>query len=76
MIEEVSNVKFERVLTENGGVNMCKGMEEYTLKTKVETAIGIYRDMNLTEEEIAETVAKRFNVTVEYVKNLMMPKAV
>jgi len=33
-------------------------------------------DAYIAEAEIAERVAKKFNVTVEYVKELMMPKAV
>jgi hypothetical protein len=39
-------------------------------------AIEVYRDLNIPEEEIIERVAKKFNVTVEYVKELTMPKAV
>lgn len=76
IIEEIANVKFKRVYTENGGVNMCKGMELYTQESKVLGAIDMLRDMNLSDEEIAERIAKKFNVTVEYVKELMMPKAV
>ena len=55
---------------------MCKGMEEYTLKTKVETMVDTLRDLDMSEEVIIERVAKKFNVTVEYVKNLMTPKTV
>ncbi len=55
---------------------MCKGMELYTQESKVLGAILMLRDMNLSEEEIAERIAKKFNVTVDYVKELMMPKAV
>ena len=76
LIEDVANVKFERVYTENGGVDMCKGMELYTQEIKVISAIDMLRDMNVSEEEIIERVAKKFNVTVEYVKEQMMPKAV
>ena len=74
MIAEVANVKFEKSVDEKGEVDMCKGMEEYTLKTKVETMVDTLRDLNMSEEEITERVAKKFNVTVEYVKNLMSPK--
>ena len=52
---------------------MCKGMEAYSLKMKIEGAIGAYRDLDMSEDEIAERVAKKFNVTIEYVKDLMMP---
>ena len=49
-------------------------MEEYTLKSKIEGAIEGYRDLDMPEKEIAERLAKKFNVTVEYVKELMTPK--
>ena len=55
---------------------MCKGMEAYTLKTEIIGAIGILRDLNMSEEDIIERVAKKFNVTVEYIKELMTPKTV
>ena len=55
---------------------MCKGIELYTIKTKVEAAIDMLRDMGLSDEEIIERVSKKYNVTVDYVKELMMPKAV
>ena len=76
LIEDIANVKFEYEIDEKGEVNVCKAMEAYKLKNKVVGAIEAFRDMNISEEEIAERVAKKFNVTVEYVKELMMPKAV
>ena len=76
MIEEVANIKFERVYDEKGEVDMCKGMEAYSLKMKIEGAIDMLREVGVPEEEIAERVAKKFDVTIEYVKDLMMPKAV
>jgi hypothetical protein len=51
-------------------------MEAYSLKMKIEGAIDLLREMNMPETEIAERVAKKFDVSIEYVKNLMMPKAV
>ncbi|MEE5994157.1 MAG: hypothetical protein V3G42_13130 [Oscillospiraceae bacterium] len=74
MIAEVANIKFEKTTDEKGEVDMCKGMEEYTLKSNVEAVIGMLRDLNMSEEEITERVAKKFNVTVEYVKELMTPE--
>ena len=76
MIEEVANVKFERVYDEKGDVDMCKGMEAYSLKMKIEGVIDFLREEGVAEEQIAERVAKKFDVTVEYVKELMLPKAV
>ncbi len=74
MIAEVANIKFEKSVDEKGEVDMCKGMEAYTLKSKIEGAIEGYRDLDMPEKEIAERLAKKFNVTVEYVENLMTPK--
>lgn len=76
IIEEITNVKFKRVYTENGGVDMCKGMELHDTDVKIETTIEVLREMGVAETEIAERVAKKFNVAIEYVKELMMPKAV
>ncbi len=39
-------------------------------------AVAVLRDMDMPETEIAERVAKKFDVTVEYVKELMLLKAV
>ena len=72
----MANVKFERVYDEKGDVDMCKGIEAYTLKTRIETLIDYLREEGVSEDQIAERVAKKFDVTVEYVKELMLPKAV
>lgn len=76
MIEEFSNVKFKRTTNDEGGINMCKGMQMVLLDTKIEAAIEILRDENYSEEEIAKRVAAKFDVTIDYVKKLMAPKAV
>ena len=76
MIEEFSNFKFDRDPEKKGVIDMCKGMELYTLKTQVEASIKTLREMKYSEEEIAENVAKIFNVTTDYVKDLMIPEAV
>lgn len=76
IIADIANIPIEIVPDEKGEVNMCKGMEEYMMKRDVMTAIDMLRDIGVSEDEIAERVSKKFNVTVEYVKNLMMPKAV
>ena len=51
-------------------------MEAYSLKMKIEGVIDFLREEGVAEEQIAERVAKKFDVTVEYVKELMLPKAV
>ncbi len=66
----------KRVYDENGVAAMCKGMEAYSLKMKIKSAIDMLREVGIPEEEIAERVAKKFDVTIEYVEDLMMPKAV
>ena len=55
---------------------MCKAMELHDKEMKIEGAIEGYRDIDMPDEEIAERVAKKFDVTVEYVKELMLLKAV
>ena len=76
MIEEFSNFKFDRDPEKKGVIDMCKGMELYTLKTQVEGAIQILKSMNVSDDTIIENVAKEFNVTTDYVKKLMIPEAV
>ena len=76
LIAEIANMPIEIIPDEKGEFNMCKGIEEYMTKNNVLNAISLLRDMGLSEEEIAERVSKKYNVTIEYVKELMMPKAV
>lgn len=74
MIAEVANVKFEKVIDEKGEMDMCKGMEEYTLKVSIESAIKAYRGIGMTDEGIIQAIVKNFEVTAEYVKSLMEAK--
>lgn len=76
MIADIANIPIEIVPDEKGEVNMCKGMELHDTKVKVEGSIATLRDLDMPEDEIAERLAKQYSVTVEYVKELMMPKAV
>ena len=76
MVEAVSNVKFKRVYDDKGDVDMCKGMELHDLDVKIEGSIATLRGLDMSDSEIAERLAKQFNVTIEYVKELMMLKAV
>ena len=43
---------------------------------RIEGAIDTLRNMNMSEAVIAELLSKQFNVTVEYIRELMLPKAV
>ena len=59
-------------LDKEGKVDMCKSMQEYTLKTKVLTAIESYRTM-IDDAEVVKMVVKQLEVSREYVENLMAP---
>ena len=76
MIEEFSNIKFERTTDEEGGINMCKGMEICLLNTEIKGAISILRTLNLKEEDIAKRVASKYDVTIDYVKEIIAREAV
>lgn len=76
LIAEIANMPIEIIPDEKGEFNMCKGIELYMIKAKAETLIEAFRDMGMPDEEIAERVSRKLNVTIEYVKELMMPKAV
>lgn len=55
---------------------MCKGMEICLLNTEIKGAVNILRTMNLSEKEIVERVANTFDVTIDYVKEIMAREAV
>lgn len=74
MIADVANVKFEKVIDEKGEMDMCKGMEEYTLRTRVLSIIDYLKMKNTPVDEIIDEVVKTFDVTEEYVKSLMEAK--
>ena len=74
MIADVANVKFEKVIDEKGEMDMCKGMEEYTLRTRVLSIIDYLKMKNTPVDEIIAEVVKTFDVTEDYVKSLMEAK--
>ena len=74
MIAEVANIKFEKTIDEKGEVDMCKGMEEYTLKTEVLATISTLLKLGKSKEEAIQFASEQYAVTVEYVKELMTPK--
>ena len=59
-----------------GDVDMCKGMEEYRKETEVRGAIKAYQLDGKSDEDIIAKVMKLFDVSREYVLNLLSPKAV
>ncbi len=76
MIEDIANVKFERVYTENGGVNMCKGMETYVLKKEVLATIETAQALGKTHEEAIQFAMQKYELSEETIKQMLMPKAV
>jgi len=74
MIAEVANIKFEKAVDEKGEVDMCKGMEAYTLKTEVLTTIETAQALGKTLEEAIKFAIEKYEVSEEYVKELITPK--
>ncbi len=54
---------------------MSKGMEEYTLKIQVETAIEVYKSFKMSDDEIVRRIIENYPVDVEYVNALMKAKS-
>lgn len=74
MIAEVAKIKFEKNVDEEGEMDMCKGMEEYTRKTEIVGAIKLLKLQGATDESVIKTIVDLFNVSVEYVKSLLEAK--
>ena len=73
-INEFADLHLEYADSDKGGkVDMCKSMQEYTLKTKVLAYIDAYRSLNLDDTEIVKMVVKQLDVSKEYVESLMIP---
>jgi len=59
---------------ELGGVDMCKAMEKRDQRKEVTGAIKAYRLDGASDEDIIAKVMKLYNVTREYVLDLLAPK--
>ena len=59
---------------ENGGIDMCLAMEKKTQRDKVTGAIEAYRMDGISEEDIITKVMKVFNVSKEYVLEILAPQ--
>lgn len=71
-INEFADLNLEYADLDKGGkIDMCKSMQEYTLKTKVLAYIDAYRSLNLDDTEIVKMIVKQLGVASEYVKGLM-----
>ena len=58
----------------NGGIDMCLAMEKKTQRDKVTGAIEAYRMDGISEEDIITKVMKVFNVSKEYVLEILAPQ--
>jgi len=56
---------------EEGEVDMCKAVEDYTLKTKVLALIDYLSGEGETKENIVKIIVGKYPVTPEYVEELM-----
>lgn len=58
---------------EEGEVDMCKAMEDYTVRTEVLSAIKALRLSGQSAEQIIKLITENYHVTREYVESLMNP---
>ena len=58
---------------EEGEVDMCKAMEDYTKKTEVLSAIKALKLSGQSTEQIIKLITENYHVTREYVESLMNP---
>ena len=56
---------------EEGSADMCKAMENYTKKIRIEGAIGALQDVGMSTQQIVEVLVKKYLVSQEYVEGLM-----
>lgn len=61
---------------EEGGVDMCKAMEDYTKKTKILGEIEFMKRHNIFTEEMIKEIMEVYKVPREYVEELLEPVAI
>lgn len=71
-----SNMKFERITNYKVEANTCKRMDHCLLDTKIKSEIATLRTITSLEDEVAEHVHAKYNITIDYAKQYMAPKAV
>ena len=49
-------------------MNVCKAVADYTLKEQVLAAMGAWKDVGLSEEEIIKRAMEKYNVTEQYAR--------
>ncbi|MCR4653559.1 MAG: hypothetical protein K5744_07685 [Eubacterium sp.] len=69
----VGNLKFE-FEEEQGGIDMCKSIDRNNLRREVTGAIRAFRLEGNSDEDIITKVMSLFNVTREYVLDLLSPQ--
>ena len=55
---------------------MIKGMELYNQEMEIKGAIKILKSNNISDNEIISQIVETFNVTKDYVKDLLASKTV
>lgn len=58
---------------EEGEVDMCQAMEDYTKKMQIIGAINALKLSGQTVEQMIKLITENYNVSKEYVENLMNP---
>ena len=58
-----------------GDIDMCEAMEKRDQRMKVTGAIEILKESDISDDSIVERIVKKFNVTKEYVLELLSPQA-
>ena len=61
---------------EKGGIDMCLAMEKKTQRDKITGAIEILRATGSSDNDIISKIVENFNVTKEYVLELLVPQKV
>ena len=76
-LNSVANLNLVYEEPEEGeGIDMCKGMEDYTREVQVEAAIGALQDTGMPAQQIVEMVMGTYLVSREYVEKVMQTVAV
>ena len=67
------DLKLELVEEEGGGVDMCLAMQNRDRRMEITGAIGVYKDMGASDEDIIKKIVEKYQVTKEYVLELLAP---
>lgn len=73
-VNRVANLGLEYVDDGKGGYDVCRGMEENNKMREVSGAIKVLRATGTEDKDIIDKIVENFNVTKEYVMELLAPK--